>query len=366
MDGDKMAIKIQSNSKEYQVVLEKDFHFWDALSEQENTLFVIDEKVYQLYQSQLFERLLDNKIFRIEANENNKTIEKALAICEKMTDFPAKKNAQIIAIGGGITQDIVGFAANILYRGIKWSLIPTTLLAACDSCIGGKTSLNYRHYKNLLGTFYPPDNIYICSQFFRTLTEEDYKSGLGEVVKFNVMAGLKGIRKLESDLSKLLEREPMAIDYYVKNSLLFKKSFIEEDEFDRGIRIHLNFAHTFGHAFETVSQYAIPHGTAVAMGMLVANAISYKRGYMTEQTMQRIEHLVSPIISHISTIDIDDINLLIDAIKKDKKQMNSQLTAVLFNNENMELKVFHDVKREEIKDAIEHLQKITRGSNHGK
>lgn len=142
----------------------------------------------------------------------------------------------------------------------------------------GKTSLNYKKFKNLLGTFFPPDEIRICTPFFKTLTEKDFQSGLGEVVKFNVMFGEKGIRNIEDNIDELLKRDDDKLLQFVNSSLLFKKDFIEEDEFDRGVRIHLNFAHTFGHAFETMSHYEIPHGTAVAMGTIVANRISLSRG----------------------------------------------------------------------------------------
>ena len=213
-------------------------------------------------------------MFVVEATEKNKVVDTALDICERITEIPAKRNATLISIGGGIIQDITGFVANVTYRGINWIFVPTTLLAACDSCIGGKTSLNYKKYKNLLGTFYPPDEIHICSEMFHTLTERDFKSGLGEVVKFNIMAGQNGLKNIEDNIDELLKRDDDKLLQFVNSSLLFKKDFIEEDEFDRGVRIHLNFAHTFGHAFETMSHYEIPHGTAVAMGTIVANRIS--------------------------------------------------------------------------------------------
>ena len=127
------------------------------------------------------------RMFLLEALEENKTMDTVLAICAAMTSMPSKRNTRLVSVGGGVVQDITGFVANVLYRGIAWTFVPTTLLSACDSCIGGKTSLNYGRFKNLLGTFYPPDDIYICPAMFRTLDEHDFLSGLGEVVKFNVM-----------------------------------------------------------------------------------------------------------------------------------------------------------------------------------
>lgn len=342
---------IKSSTKDYRVHLEQDFAFFDSLLASEQALFAVDKKLYELYKAELFGRIPEEKLFLIEALEENKNIETALAICERMTEIPGKRNARLISFGGGIVQDITGFAANILYRGIHWTFVPTTLLAACDSCIGGKTSLNYKSYKNLLGTFFPPEDIYICPKFFATLSERDFESGLGEVVKFNIMSGEAGLEKIEANLEGLLERKPALLEEFLKTSLQFKKTFIEEDEFDRGIRIHLNFAHTFGHAFETISHYQIPHGTAVAMGMIVADRVSVSRGCMEESICRRAEEVLKKII-HVDLDAIDwNMDAIVKAIRKDKKQIDDALTCVLLK-QDMKLKVVHDLKREEIEMAV--------------
>lgn len=345
---------IKSCCKNYEININKDFAFVEELKKEENALFVIDKTLYGLYKNSLFCDIPQEKLYIIEALETNKTIESALNICEIMTNIPAKRNAHLISFGGGIVQDVTGFVANILYRGIRWTFVPTTLLAACDSCIGGKTSLNYKQYKNLLGTFYPPDMIYICSEFFNTLSERDFKSGLGEVVKFNIMFGEQGLIKIENNIETLLERNKVILDEFVERSLLFKKDFIEEDEFDKGVRIHLNFAHTFGHAFETVSNYMIPHGTAVAIGTLVADRISLGRGLLEEGIVTRIEVVLKKIINPDLLPTAFDLDKMIDAIRKDKKQINSNLTGVLLYDD-MKLKVYHDLHREEVEHAITYV-----------
>lgn len=345
---------IKSHIKEYSVNISTDFNEIKSIKTDKNIFFVIDKTLYELYHDMLFTNIPSDQLFLLDAREENKTIETALEICEIMTNIPAKRNSMLVSFGGGIVQDVSGFVANILYRGIRWSFYPTTLLAACDSCIGGKTSLNYKNYKNLLGTFFPPDEINICTAFFNTLSEKDFKSGLGEVVKFNIMLGEQGIHNMEQSIELLLARNSIQIMKFVNSSLAYKKEFIEADEFDRGIRIHLNFAHTFGHAFETMSHYEIPHGTAVAMGMIVANRISLKRGWLKEETVLRIEKILWKIIhidqKHI-TVNIDKI---IQAIHKDKKQTGTELTAVLMKN-NMVLQIVHDVKYKEIEEAIVYL-----------
>ena len=351
---------IKASSKDYNVNVYNNFSTIKDLQIDANTYVVIDKNVYNLYHNDLFNNIPENQLYIFEATEENKTIESALKICEIMTNIPAKRNSKLISFGGGIVQDVTGFVANILYRGIHWTFYPTTLLAACDSCIGGKTSLNYKKFKNLLGTFYPPDQICIYTPFFKTLSERDFESGLGEVVKFNVMYGESGIKNMENNIDTLLKRDDEKLEEFVHSSLQFKKSFIEEDEFDRGVRIHLNYAHTFGHAFETMSNYAIPHGTAVAMGTVVANRISYKRAWLPEDVISRIENILWKIINiNVNSID-PDMDKIIAAIRKDKKQINTDLTAVLMKND-MSLTVVHDVKIDEISYAINYLFNKLRG-----
>ncbi|MGN0620340.1 MAG: AroB-related putative sugar phosphate phospholyase (cyclizing) [Porcipelethomonas sp.] len=349
-------MKIQSGLKDYDVIFEDGFDFIQKLSSVCNAQYVIDKNVYSLYK-ELFGNIPGERLLLIEASEQNKVIDTALEICEKMTDIPAKRNAVLISVGGGIIQDITGFVANIMYRGIKWIFVPTTLLASCDSCIGGKTSLNYKKYKNLLGTFYPPDEIHICPDFFRTLTDRDFKSGLGEVVKFNIMNGEKSLECISGSICDLIERESKTVNNYVRNSLAFKKKFIEIDEFDRNERIKLNFAHTFGHALEVISEYDIPHGTAVAIGMIMANSLSVKFCMMTEEFAGKSENVL------LKVIDIDKRHLDIDAdrfigiMHKDKKQKDNNLTAVLMSNIDSDENqlVLRDITADDVKYAISYF-----------
>jgi 3-dehydroquinate synthetase len=342
---------IHSHLKEYKVKFEKEFQFISDLAVLENTYYIIDSNVYDIYWT-YFTVLPENRVMRIESVEENKTIETVLEICSAVTQFSAKRNSRIISIGGGITQDITGFACSILYRGIKWIFVPTTLLAACDSCIGGKTSLNYEHYKNLLGTFYPPDEIYICPKFFRTLSEKDFESGMGEVIKFNIMEGNNSIKYIEENISRMLVRDESVLTSCVEKSLNFKQRFIEEDEFDQGERIKLNFAHTFGHAIESITDYIIPHGTAVAIGMLMANYLSVKRGIMSEESMSRYKKLLLQVIHIDDSLRQIPIEKFLMAMKKDKKQTNEKLTVVLMGEESHELSIVHNVTEKEVEFAI--------------
>ena len=352
-------LTIHSKLKDYNVYLEDNLQFLTKLAETSNAQFVIDAKVMELYRQPL-QCIPQEKIITVEATEEHKVIETALEICEKITEIAAKRNTTLISLGGGIIQDLTGFVANIMYRGIQWIYVPTTLLAACDSCIGGKTSLNYKKYKNLLGTFYPPDEIYICPQFFNTLSRRDYLSGLGEVVKFNLMQGGLGLANMERDISKLIERDPDAVRKYVLTSLQFKKPFIEVDEFDRGERIKLNFAHTFGHAIEVITGYEIPHGTAVAIGMIMANHVSASRGYLKEDVVRRMEQILLQVIEINPKPLAAPLSDYLAVIRKDKKQIGDSLTAVLITkySEMGELQIIHDMTEREVEEAIAHFRSV--------
>lgn len=354
-------MKIQSRFKEYEVVFENRKDFLRDIVAKPNSEIVIDKNVYELYNEE-FKCVEPERLFLVEAVEKNKVVETALDICEKITEIPAKRNATLISIGGGIVQDITGFVANVTYRGINWIFVPTTLLSACDSCIGGKTSLNYKKYKNLLGTFYPPDEIHICSELFHTLTERDFKSGLGEVIKFNIMAGSDGLKNIEDNIGDLLARKPQVVDQFVHTSLLFKKRFIEIDEFDKGERIKLNFAHTFGHAIEVVTEYEIPHGTAVAIGMIMANSISEKRGLISGDMVKRSEKVLLEVIDIDSKLLDRPLEDYMKAIRKDKKQVSESLTAVLISSygKTGELTVVHDITEQEISYAINYFKQLYR------
>ena len=349
---------IHSKRYDYQVNIKNDFSFLKPLLESENSFIVIDLKVYNLYKKIHFEGIPANNLMIIEATESNKTLDTAMSICEKMTLIAAKRNAKLISIGGGIIQDITGFIASVLYRGISWTYVPTTLLAACDSCIGGKTSLNYHKYKNLLGTFYPPKTIHICSDFFDTLDDLDLLSGLGEIVKFYFMGGQNSLQEIENNIDYLIQKDKQVISKFVETSLLFKKPFIEEDEFDEGSRIKLNFAHTFGHAIETVTGYAIPHGTAVAIGIVLANRVSVKRGELSELTAKRCEKVLKKIIKTNVRLNQYSTDQYIDAMRKDKKQISQNLTAILMYGEGMNVKLVHNLLPVEIIDAFDYFDRI--------
>ncbi len=347
---------IKSNIKTYEIIFSEAFSFIEELKELENKFIVIDKNVYEKYSS-LFLCFDQKDMMIIEAIEDNKSIDTALQICERMTALPSKRNSTLISFGGGIIQDVTGFAANILYRGTKWVFVPTTLLAQSDSCIGSKTSLNYLKFKNLLGTFYPPDRIFIDNGFLDTLSETDYLSGLGEVVKFNVMSGRKNFNKIVSDIDFLTNRDYCLLKTYVINSLNYKKTFIEDDEFDLDVRNLLNFAHTFGHAIESVSHYAVPHGQAVSVGMMISNIVSNNRGLLSTDIKEQVERLCGKVINVALLPEYFSLEPFIGAMKNDKKRVGMKLAGILMDSDFC-LHKMQDIEEDEIREALHEAKKF--------
>lgn len=328
------VIDIKSNVRDYKVYFDDTAGFMGGITRFKDAVYVIDENVWAHHADGCLKDIPRKDAVVIPVNEDRKCIGSVEELYDLLMDRAAKKNMTMISIGGGITQDITGFAASTLYRGINWVFVPTTLLAQADSCIGSKTSLNYKSFKNLVGTFYPPSEVYIHSPFLSTLEKVDFYSGLGEVVKLHLMGGADAARRLTGSLPDVLAKEPASLMSAVRESLRIKLSYMEGDEFDAGRRNLLNFGHCFGHALESVSAYDIPHGQAVIIGMLFANFASVKRGLMAEDTGRRIaeELLFKTIVSPVKGRDLDEARIL-EAMKKDKKRVGEGLVVVMLKDD---------------------------------
>jgi 3-dehydroquinate synthase len=244
-----------------------------------------------------------------------------------LIDNGFRKNHRLVAVGGGITQDVTAFIASILYRGVSWLFFPTTLLAQGDSCIGSKTSINFAQYKNQVGGFYPPQKIFINTDFLNTLSDLDIKSGLGEMCHYFLVAGEEDFKRFKRDYPAALQDKEV-LKRLIARSLEIKKEYIEIDEFDQKERQVLNFGHSFGHAIESVTNYRIPHGIAVSYGMDMANFLSVKLGFIPMEIRIEMREVLEKIWegTYINDISIDKFKL---ALSKDKKNIGKELCLIL-------------------------------------
>ena len=213
---------------------------------------------------------IERPIIFIEATEEAKEFEALGPLIEQCRQQGLARSGRIVALGGGVVQDIAGFIATVYMRGVKWTFLPTTLLAMVDSCIGGKSSINVGAFKNLVGSFYPPDEIMVPVAAVKTLPAEHIAAGRCEAAKICFARG----DQCFDDYLAIVAANGAAVEPMIELSLGAKKWFIEVDEFDQNERLLLNFGHSFGHALESCTSYGVTHGVAVGVGCLAAMAFS--------------------------------------------------------------------------------------------
>lgn len=327
-------IKVHSAIRDYEVQFSETFTLLEKLEEIQNRFYIIDSNVWTLYQNSLFSALDPRLVMVLPAEEGRKNLYTVMEIYEILMSRSAKRNMTMISIGGGIVQDITGFVASTLYRGINWIFVPTTLLAQSDSCIGSKTSLNYKNYKNLVGTFFPPNKIFLCPEFITTLKDEDYFSGLGEVIKLHLMGGKQLAHELISNLPTLISRkDAMTLLPVIERSLMIKLSYMQDDEFDVGKRNFLNFGHCFGHAVESTSNFTIPHGQAVIIGMLFAIIVAKNRGLMSAILFEQLsQNALKPALNAKFDNSQLETDSLFSVMKMDKKRVGDGLVLIMLND----------------------------------
>jgi 3-dehydroquinate synthase len=288
-----------------------------------------DKRVFSLYAQDFSDALPAEKVLQIEASEEQKSFEVLAPIFVWLLKNGLRRDGCLLVVGGGVLQDIGCFIASVLFRGIRWELVPTTLLAQCDSCIGSKSSINIQSYKNQIGTFYPPHRVCMTFDVLRTLPWDELRSGLGEAIKLHLLTGEEDFRGLMSDLDSLPGNEQV-LPKWIMHSLEIKKAYIEKDELDKGVRNLLNYGHTFGHAYESASHYAIPHGIGVTLGMLTATFVSSQLGWVTpayfHDLRARLQRWYQPYEQKLKALELDAI---LTAIKHDKKNTRDSVNCIL-------------------------------------
>ena len=320
------VMKIKSHKGEYQVVFAPGLlDNLDPVAEGD-CHFLIDSKVASLYRRELEPILNSGRTILIDAVESSKSLQNIIPVIEKLVSVSARRGHILVAIGGGITQDITCFIASTLFRGMRWRFVPTTLLSQADSCIGSKSSINVGDTKNILGTFNPPDEIYIAPRFLGTLDEKEIRSGIGEILKVHAIDSPASFDSVAQDYPIMLTDQAVLLKY-IRSALLIKQRFVELDEFDRGVRNIFNYGHSFGHAIEAATHFGIPHGIAVTMGMDMANSIAARRGLLPEREFTRMHPALRSNYLPYADADIP-LDELLAALHKDKKNTNTALGLV--------------------------------------
>jgi 3-dehydroquinate synthase len=305
----------------------------------EGDIIIIDNKIEELYGELLKPVLELYRHISIEAHETLKSYQGVIPVMQDLIENGFRKNHRLIAIGGGITQDVTAFIASIMYRGVGWLFFPTSLLAQGDSCIGSKTSINFGKYKNQVGGFYPPNQIFINLDFLNTLSFLELKSGMGEMCHYFVVSGEDDFTRFKNEYAQALVNKNVLAGL-IARSLEIKKGYIERDEFDKKERLVFNYGHSFGHAIESLTDYRIPHGIAVSYGMDMANFVSFKLGYIDDGIRQNIRELLQQIWEGTSLTDIS-LDKFTLALSKDKKNVGKTLGLILNKGYG---KIFRDMR----------------------
>ena len=317
-------------SSEYDVIIgaglcrEAGAHFAEAVGCGGSVAIIAGAQVAALYAEALSEALRGAgyavQVFTYPGGEAHKTLATYEEILRFLSEKRMTRGDTVAALGGGTTGDLAGFAAATYQRGMKLVQLPTTYLAAVDSSVGGKTAVNLDAGKNQVGCFYQPRLVLCDTDFFATLPERERVSGMGEIVKYGVLGG--------EELFSLIENGSAAVDdALIARCVEIKSEYVAADEFDTGARMLLNFGHTVGHAIEKCSDYAVPHGHAVAAGMAIISRAAAARGICGADVPARLAAALERHALPIST-DIPAEELCRAALS-DKKLSGGQLRLIV-------------------------------------
>lgn len=269
------------------------------------------------------------------SGEPYKTFESVERIIIQAIESDFNRNDMFIGIGGGVICDITAFAASIFKRGAKVSFVPTTLLSMVDASIGGKTGCDFENYKNMIGSFYPASKIYIWPGFIKFLPENQYRSGLAEVIKTAIIGDKELFNVLQNQSENIMKREDLILEFMITHCINVKSNIVHIDFMEQNIRAFLNLGHTFGHALESiVGLGAITHGEAVAWGLGRIANISLDKGYCSQEFYESIISILNKY--NYDTTAIPEIvkggeigNRFISIMHKDKKNKNNQINLVI-------------------------------------
>jgi len=290
--------------------------------------------------------------------EQYKTMATVEALAEKLTRAGADRRAIVIAFGGGVVGDVTGFLASVFMRGVDVVQIPTTVAAQVDASVGGKTGVNLKAGKNLVGTLHQPRLVLIDPQVLSTLPEREFRSGLYEALKCGVIGNAELFARMEASYDKILGRDPAELEYLITESVRLKAAVVSADERESGLRRILNFGHTIGHALESQTQYRyFLHGEAVAWGMIAASVIAAAMRTTDRQTAQRI----SGAIIAFGTLPKVSVNpkAVMRALQSDKKTKNGVVHFVLPTGIG-NVEIVNNVPEAVVLGAIKQLQVLSR------
>ena len=332
----KKQILIKTKSKKYKIFIENgsiNTYLKSELRTDSKKFIIVDSKV-----SKKINKIIKNKknvfLITVKGSEKLKSINSYWKIISKLLQKKIDRSSTIISIGGGTVGDLCGFISNTILRGVKFSLIPTTLLSQVDSSIGGKNGINSKYGKNLIGTFYQPDIVIIDPTILRSLPLKQLRSGYAEIVKHALINDKNFYIWLKKNLKNILLLKKNPLCYAILKSIKIKEKYVTSDEKEKLVnsssRAMLNFGHTFGHALESINKYRsnLTHGEAISIGMILAAKISYRMKNIRRSELDDIIYHFKQAGLPYSTKSMIN-NKLYKAIAADKKNTNNKINLIL-------------------------------------
>jgi 3-dehydroquinate synthase len=280
---------------------------------------ITDDNIQKAYPELI--KAIGAKVFTIPSGEIHKSRQTKEFLEDALFSQKFGKDSLIIAMGGGVVLDIAGFVAATFCRGIPLVLIPTTLLGMVDACLGGKTAINTSYGKNLIGSFYFPTHIIIDTDFLKSLPAKQLLNGTAEIIKYGLIRSRDLFKKLQTGID---------VKELIAECLLIKKEIVESDPYEnKGFRRILNFGHTIGHAIETLENYKIEHGEAIAIGMMIESYISMKLQFLDQDEFNQIATLLNRMQFPLKLSRRYNLEEMLSAFSKDKKALQSQSRFVI-------------------------------------
>ena len=356
-----IKLKIKTKTQQYPIIIGSNLVSNISKITKDNSLnfkkclLIVDKNISIEIVSKIKKSLNKKKIYThfFKANEINKNLKNVNKILDILLNKNFSREDCLVSIGGGITGDISGFAASLFKRGLKFINIPTTLLSQVDSSVGGKTGVNTKYGKNLIGSFYQPNLVISDIQFLKTLPKREIICGYGEILKHSIIANKKFFHFLNKNNKKIFSLSSPFIEKAIYKSCMIKKYVVEKDEKEKGLRKILNFGHTFAHAYEASLGYStkLNHGEAVILGIKTATNFS-----LINNLLKKDEH--SSIINHISNSNlpstlskffkVKDLNKILSFMLKDKKNNSDKINLVLLKKIGLPL-INKEYKKESLR-----------------
>ncbi len=332
---------VKAEDKAYRVIIGKDsFSYLTAEIRKkglyENIFIITDKNIWKLFSGKILNwtttvSFSKVNVYKMNPGESSKSYLELNRIYSSLLDNNYSRDTLILAVGGGVTGDLAGFAASTFMRGVQLVHVPTTLLADVDSAIGGKTGINFNHTKNMIGTFYQPELVLIDTEFLSTLQEREITSGIGEIIKYAFISTPDFFDFVFKNLDNIYSKNAAVLEKVIYESVIFKASVVSNDEKESGLRKILNFGHTFSHAYESVLKFNVKHGEAVIAGIISALYLSNICGFLSKDTL---DEFLSKLLFIKLPAALNKLNKesVYNFMMKDKKNKDGKIRFILLKD----------------------------------